>query len=374
LSFLQKQSRQWLIYKIVKQAESQDLAILLEELAASCFDRSEFPVYLHALKNFMIDREADLPVLAEAVASWRKKNARRRLKKDNLSGGSSIDSEKNTGEISFVEEETTQSKVKDADPGESDLKEIATNKRIDEAVDQTENSKMEEASADKTGKGNETIQPEDILSIVMNDKVAAVDNDKTIEEISPDHQASETLRDDIEQEDHYVTTVPLLHYINNAGLVLVYPYLQPLFQSQGLLVKNQFKNRVSRDKAVQFLCYLAYGETGLPEYELVLPKLLCGLLPVDTVNRFLPLSEEEKSEADSLLKALLAHWNALKNTSAEGLRINFLQREGRLQWKNEEWRLRVTQLTHDILLDRLPWGISIIRLPWMKFFLKTEWV
>lgn len=163
-------------------------------------------------------------------------------------------------------------------------------------------------------------------------------------------------------------------YINNAGLVLLHPYLHIFFDALGLLEKRAFKNPAAQDKAVQLLGYLASGETNIPEYDLVFPKLLCGLLPEDPVDRFVELTELDKTEANQLLEAVINNWNALGSTSADGLRGNFLMREGKLQWQGDEWRLRVTQQSYDLLLNRLPWGLSVVRLPWMPWVLKTEWV
>jgi hypothetical protein len=163
-------------------------------------------------------------------------------------------------------------------------------------------------------------------------------------------------------------------YINNAGLVLLHPYLHILFDALGLLEKRAFKNPAAQDKAIQLLGYLGSGETGIPEYDLVFPKLLCGLLPEDPIDRFVELTDFDKAEADQLLEAVINNWGALGSTSADGLRGNFLMREGKLQWQGDEWRLRVTQTSYDLLLNRLPWGLSVVRLPWMPWVLKTEWV
>ena len=162
-------------------------------------------------------------------------------------------------------------------------------------------------------------------------------------------------------------------FLDNAGLVILHPYLSTLFDALGLIHDNTFKDIACRDKAVQLLSYLVHGEEDLIEYNLVLPKIFCGMTLEEPVNRFVNLEEEEKKEAEALLAAVIQHWNALKNTSPNGLRANFLIREGKLEWKNSEWRLRVNQQIHDLLLERLPWSISIIRLPWMKHYLKTDW-
>lgn len=159
-------------------------------------------------------------------------------------------------------------------------------------------------------------------------------------------------------------------YINNAGLILLHPYLGILFDALNLRDKEGFKDL---HKAIQLLGYLASGEDDIPEYDLVLPKLLCGILPSQPVKRFISLTEEEKKEADELLLSVIEHWNALGSTTPDGLRGNFLMREGKLEWKDEEWQLYVTQQPYDMLLNRLPWGFSVVGLSWMPWLIKTVW-
>lgn len=162
-------------------------------------------------------------------------------------------------------------------------------------------------------------------------------------------------------------------YVQQAGLVLLHPFLPAFFKNVDLLDGKAFKNDEARALAVHLLHFLASGETEQPDHGLILPKLLCGMRPAQTLPRFVPLEPALQEAARGLLEAVLQHWNALGNTSPDGLRANFLLREGRLLEQQEEWRLRVTQRAYDLLLERLPWTISIIKLPWMPQFLKTEW-
>jgi hypothetical protein len=164
-----------------------------------------------------------------------------------------------------------------------------------------------------------------------------------------------------------------VYYINNAGLILLHPYLSFFFDALELREGKQFKDEASQHRAVQLLGYLAHGKEDIPEYDLVLPKLLCGIQPATPVRRFIPLTDIEKTEANELLTSVISHWNALGNTSPDGLRGNFLQREGKLEWKEEEWQLYVTQQAYDMLLNRLPWGFSVVGLSWMPWLIKTVW-
>jgi len=177
-------------------------------------------------------------------------------------------------------------------------------------------------------------------------------------------------------EDNLLTEDVIIpsSYIGNAGLIILHPFIPALFEALGYIQNRAFCDSTARDKAVQLLGYLAGGQTALPEYELVLPKLLCGMLPTHVTDRFVELTSVEKAEADHLLATVITHWSVLKNTSPDGLRANFLLRQGKLDWEQQEWRLRVSQEAYDMLLNSLPWGISLCRFSWMRWVIKTDWI
>ena len=159
----------------------------------------------------------------------------------------------------------------------------------------------------------------------------------------------------------------------NAGLVLLHPFLKPFFDSIGLLTDGKFTHIKARRRAAALLHYLATGQTDIAEYDMVLPKILVGLPLHKSLDRQFVLTDTERTEVDELLRAVLSHWKALGNTSPDGLREGFLQRNGLLSFHDGIWLLKMEKQTIDILLDRLPWGFSIIRLGWMKGFLHVEW-
>jgi hypothetical protein len=122
------------------------------------------------------------------------------------------------------------------------------------------------------------------------------------------------------------------------------------------------------------LQWLATGQLNAPEYELPLNKLLCGIPLEEPVIGTLKLTKREKQEAQQLLEAVVRHWEVLKNTSPAGLQGNFICREGKLTQKNNgDWLLQVERKSIDILLDHLPWSISMVKLPWMPQMLWVEW-
>ena len=162
-------------------------------------------------------------------------------------------------------------------------------------------------------------------------------------------------------------------YLNQAGIVLLHPFLSHYFEGIRLLADRQFKDVACQQMAIYLLHYLATKTTDPPEYELVLPKLLCGW-PLDTpvVQPTLPTVALE--EAEHLLQAAIDYWQALKSTQPDGLREGFLQREGKLTRSDEStWKLQVEQRSIDVLLSRLPWSITMVKLPWMDDLLTVEW-
>lgn len=161
-------------------------------------------------------------------------------------------------------------------------------------------------------------------------------------------------------------------YIENSGIVLLHPFLQRFFESLGISRKEEM---LHAERAVSLLHYLTTGQTNIPEYELVLPKILCEFPLLSPVQADYIITENELAEASTLLEAVINHWEALRDTSPDTLRGTFLLRPGKLSIKEDgDWLLQVESRAFDVLMEYLPWGISVIRLPWMKKMLWVEWV
>ena len=158
-----------------------------------------------------------------------------------------------------------------------------------------------------------------------------------------------------------------------AGLVLLHPFLSSLFAVLNLLQNKQFINLQAQEKAINILYYLATGNTAAEEYELIIPKILCGFPIENIITKSTDLSAIEMEEADGLLTAVIAQWSILKNTSPTGLREGFLKRNGKVFTKNTELYIQVETGSIDMLLDQLPWGLNIIKLPWVNNIIRTEW-
>ncbi len=158
-----------------------------------------------------------------------------------------------------------------------------------------------------------------------------------------------------------------------AGAVILWPMLTTLFKNRGLIEGKEFKDEVAQSRALQLLNFLVSGYEDLPEFEMPLNKLLCGI-PINEVIVFeSELTDEDNDEVNALLEHVIANWSVLKNTSPRGLRDGFICRKGELTELEEGWLLTVEQKGIDIILNKLPWGYSMIKLPWMDKILQVQW-
>jgi hypothetical protein len=159
-------------------------------------------------------------------------------------------------------------------------------------------------------------------------------------------------------------------YLDNAGLVLLHPFLPQLFNALAIADGEML---LQAERALGLLHFLATGQTSAPEYELVLPKVLCNVALTEPVAA-IAMTADEIEEAEALLMAVVRHWDVLKNTSIDGLRGTFLLRAGKIRQLNDgDWLLQVESKSFDILLEQLPWGFGAVKLPWMPKMLWVEW-
>lgn len=162
-------------------------------------------------------------------------------------------------------------------------------------------------------------------------------------------------------------------YVTLAGLVLLHPFLATLFHRTGYWDGAGFRDQEARQQAVLLAYYLATGDQHAPEYALAFPKILCGFpleLPLPAAWELPP---EALAEAEVLLDNVLSRWEKLGNTSVLGLRQGFLQRAGKLTNKDDQRTLQLETSGIDVLLDYLPWNLSLVKLPWWKQILYVEW-
>lgn len=159
-----------------------------------------------------------------------------------------------------------------------------------------------------------------------------------------------------------------------AGLVLLFPYLPRLFNACNIVLDEKRIAANQLPLAARLLVHLAQGEHFCHEYQLGTIKLLLGL-PLDAALLLenIPLTTAEIEQCESLLASFINHWAAIKNTSIDGVRSAFLQREGYAKLTDQGWSIYIERNGYDALLDQLPFSLSVVKLPWMKHALQIEW-
>lgn len=159
--------------------------------------------------------------------------------------------------------------------------------------------------------------------------------------------------------------------VNNAGVVILHPFLPRLFEALKITGPDVL---LQPERGICLLQYLVTGTADVPEYQAALTKILCGVPLLKPVRTDVHLTKAERKACTELLETLVMHWGGLGNSSPDGLRGSFLLRPGMLTRREEgDWVLRVESSGIDSLLKQLPWGNSVIQLPWMPYVLWVEW-
>lgn len=166
-----------------------------------------------------------------------------------------------------------------------------------------------------------------------------------------------------------------VQYIKNAGLIILHPFLKPLFEQLDLCdVSGNWTTKVNQHKAILLTQFLVYGLEKVQESDLLLNKILCGFPMKAIVNVKLKISKKEKEKCNNLLEAVKEHWKVMNDSSVEALQQTFLQREAKVELVSDnEYEVWVEEKGYDILLEQLPWGIGMIQTPWMENYLSCHW-
>ena len=162
--------------------------------------------------------------------------------------------------------------------------------------------------------------------------------------------------------------------IKNAGLIILWPFFYRLFDKCGFIIDKKFKDDESAQKSILMMQYLVTGSTEFKEHELVLNKILCGVPKNSFVDIELEIDSVHLELCESLLSGVLKNWEKLSNSSIETLRTTFLIREGILSQNEElDFNLNVIKGPFDMLIETIPWNISIIQTTFMKNRLIVDW-
>lgn len=160
-------------------------------------------------------------------------------------------------------------------------------------------------------------------------------------------------------------------YVQNAGLVILHPFIKELFKNCELLDKDN--KLTNKELAAHILHYAASKKENDYEHAMLFEKFLCGIPLNESIKREIKIDNEHKKHIEEMLNAVVEHWSALKNTSIDVLRSEFLQREGKLDWSETNPKLTIERKTQDLLLEKIPWNISIVKIPWIEKLIYIQW-
>lgn len=166
-------------------------------------------------------------------------------------------------------------------------------------------------------------------------------------------------------------------YQPHAGVMLLHAFLPSLFTNLSWLdAEHQWRSQRDQVWAAYAVHYLASGEAAPNEAVLFVAKLLMGwplaeVLPETDEEDWLPSLQREMGD---LLKAIHHNWAPMDGCSWDGLRHDFLSREGKVARENDaHWKLTLEKKVFDMLLQKITWSITYIQHPWMPEPLVVEW-
>lgn len=162
--------------------------------------------------------------------------------------------------------------------------------------------------------------------------------------------------------------------VNNAGIVLLVPFLPRLFNILQLTESGKFRDKESQIRAIFLIQYIVFERSESLKDEMTINKILTGFEIENPISHSINLTEEEIRTINEMLQGVLLYWEKLKNISSAGFRETFLQRKGRLEIRCGDMLLTVESKAYDILLDTIPWSsYNPVKFRWMEKALQVKW-
>lgn len=213
------------------------------------------------------------------------------------------------------------------------------------------------------------------ISNKLREMIISFNTSKQVRDIPIEHNSEVKLLPIVLDSTDEIESVKLEHRIEikNAGIVIVWPYLDRFFQMLEMTEKGSFKTEGDAVRAIHLIQYLVTGSNETPEHELLLNKILCGIKLATPVPLQIELTGKEKKTSDLMLKGVMQNWEKLKSSSIDAMREGFFVRQGFIEEKDDFWELEVEKKTIDILLKSLPWGFGTVKLPWMSKGMIVNW-
>ncbi|WES99623.1 contractile injection system tape measure protein [Chryseobacterium arthrosphaerae] len=209
-----------------------------------------------------------------------------------------------------------------------------------------------------------SMKENEIAECIKNNTTEHSENTKSVMETIEIEQRNESVREDPDENNG--------QYIQNAGLILIHPFIKTFFEHCNLL-DPKTQQLLDPELCAHLLHYIATGNTNAPEYDMVFEKFLCNIPANKSISRHIKLSRQHKEQAENVIESVQHNWAPMRKSSAALLQNEFFQRSGKLVITDYDYTLTVERKTQDILLDKLAWGIGLVKLPWQEKFIFINW-
>ncbi len=113
--------------------------------------------------------------------------------------------------------------------------------------------------------------------------------------------------------------------------------------------------------------------TGIQGARLAFNRILTGCPFQVPLPKTLKLADYEIMTIESMIIGIKNNCEKFKNISAKGFQLNFIERPGRLEQREDKWVLYVEGRSYDMLLDFLPWSYRFVQLPWLEKRINVVW-
>jgi hypothetical protein len=213
------------------------------------------------------------------------------------------------------------------------------------------------------------IKEDEILESIKNNLKETLEKERTLMETI--HQKNAEAPEELSMNEKDLSQ-DNGQYIQNAGLILIHPFIKTFFEHCGLL-HPKTQQLLDPELCAHLLHYIATGKTNAPEYDMVFEKFLCNIPMNQTINKHIKLSRKHKTQANNVIESVLHNWNPMRKSSAALLQNEFFQRSGKLVVTDHDYTLTIERKAQDILLDKLGWGIGLVKLPWQEKFIFVNW-
>lgn len=207
-------------------------------------------------------------------------------------------------------------------------------------------------------------------SIINNPKLSSTIQDlisPIIINLKETKKSDSKIKSEIDNGTRFVTTL--------CGLMMLSPFFATLFRRMGLLEKNEFVSEKEQLKAYKVLMAIPkIDEEQVYEYQDLIPRIITGIAPEDTINYIPELTEEELAEIRNFLGAVISQWPVMANATVRGFIESFLVRDGKVWKEGSLWKIEVNGHGADIVLQTLTWGFSTMKFPWTPYMIETNWL